>query len=76
MHMWHLNYLFHALVFALIFYSTYEATSQMENGEQAQIGYRGFYFAVASLAFVFLANRSIKQEMKLEELLKKVKGKK
>lgn len=43
--------------------------------DEIKIGYRGFYFPIASLAFVFLANRAIKREEEILKVLEQIKNK-
>lgn len=69
-----MNYILHLVFLSILYYSL---TTIQNNNPDLEIlfGYRGFYFPIASLAFLFLANRSIKQEEKLMEIFEG-KGKK
>ncbi len=69
-----MNYVLHLVFLSILYYSL--STIQTNNPDlEILFGYRGFYFPIASLAFLFLANRSMKQEEKLMEIFEG-KGKK
>lgn len=61
-----LSYILIFLILFFCWFELYQLTNILKEYEILK-GYRGFYFPIASLAFVFLANRSIKRE---EEILK------
>lgn len=60
-----LNYIFHLIVIIMFYFSTHDFT---DGHKEILISYRGFYFPIVSLVFIFLANRYLKQEQKLIEL--------
>lgn len=65
------------LILLLIFFCWFElyyVTNDLLEKEIVK-GYRGFYFAVASFAFVFLANRAIKREEEILKVLDQIRKK-
>lgn len=67
-----LNYLMVIFLIIMMIYSSRQAISQMENGDVSHISYQGFYFPVAAIAFIFLANRAIKREVELIKIFEKI----
>jgi hypothetical protein len=70
-----LNYILILLLIVMIFFSLDGALEKMENKDVARISYQGFYFPVAAIAFIFLANRSIKRELEVLKILENLKKK-
>lgn len=70
-----LNYLLVIFLIVMIVYSSRQAIGEMENGDVSHVSYQGFYFPVAAIAFIFLANRSIKREVELIKLFEKISKK-
>lgn len=69
-----LSYILILLLLFFCWFELYQITDILKEFDITK-GYRGFYFPVAALAFVFLANRAIKQEEKIEKLLDKLRKK-
>jgi hypothetical protein len=70
-----LNYILILLLIVMIIFSTNGALEKMKNSDVARISYQGFYFPVAAIAFVFLANRAIKRELEILKIFEKMKKK-
>ena len=65
-----LNYLLHLGYLVAVYFSVDSIQSKIPNGSVAVVAYGiGFYLPVAAIAFIFLANRSIKKD---EELIKSI----
>lgn len=65
------------LIFLILFFCWFELNQITNIFKEYEIlkGYRGFYFPIASLTFVFLANRSIKREEEILKIFEKMKKK-
>jgi hypothetical protein len=70
-----LNYLLILLLIVMILFSLDGALEKMQNADVARISYQGFYFPIAAIAFVFLANRAIKRELEIMKVFEKLKKK-
>ncbi len=70
-----LNYILILLLIVMILFSVDGAIEKMENADVARVSYLGFYFPVAAIAFIFLANRVIKREMEILKIFEKLKKK-
>ncbi len=68
-----LSYLLHLTLIVLMFFALDGAAEELPNGDVAHIGYTGIYFPIASLAFIFLANRSIKKDEELVQSLNRIR---
>ena len=69
-----LNYILHLFAIVAIFFSVDSIVADLPNGNVAKIVYGiGFYMPVASLAFLFLANRSIKKDEELVRSLDRLR---
>ncbi len=70
-----LNYLLILMLIVMIIFTMDGALDQMQNSDVARISYQGFYFPMAAIAFVFLANRTIKRELEILKIFEKMKKK-
>lgn len=69
-----LNYILHLFTIVAIFFSVDQMLTKIPNGEVALVEYGiGFYLPVAALAFLFLANRSIKKDEELVRSLDRLR---
>lgn len=68
-----LSYLLHLTLIVLMFFALDGASDELPNNDVAHIGYTGIYFPIASLAFIFLANRSIKRDEELVQSLNRIR---
>jgi len=70
-----LNYFLILMLIVMILFSLDEALEKMQNADVAHVSYQGFYFPMAAIAFVFLANRAIKRELEIIKVFEKLKKK-
>jgi uncharacterized membrane protein len=69
-----LSYILIFLILFFCWFELYQITNIFKNYEILK-GYRGFYFLIASLTFVFLANRTIKREEEILKIFDQIKKK-
>lgn len=68
-----LSYILHLTLIVLFFFGIDGAKEQLPNNDVAHVGYTGIYFPIAALAFIFLANRSIKKDEELVQSLNRIR---
>lgn len=69
------SYLLHLGYFVTIFFGMNNIQSKIPNGNIAEIAYGiGFYLPIAAIAFIFLANRSIKRDEELVKSVERLRG--
>lgn len=70
-----LSYILHLFVIVAIFFAADNAVKALPAPEAVRVSYDvGFYLPVAALAFLFLANRSIKKDEELVRSLDRLRG--
>lgn len=69
-----LSYILIFLILFFCWYELYQITTIFKEYDILK-GYRGFYFPIASLTFVFLANRTIKREEEILRIFEKMREK-
>lgn len=69
-----LSYILIILILFFSWFELYQITNIFKDHEILK-GYRGFYFPIASLTFVFLANRTIKREEEILKIFDQIKKK-